>query len=104
MTLALDLVHLTKLSQRCSETTAKRALKSGGLLKWLSRDETAAKRGYTTRSYIDALEDGLRPLYKEADIFQQDGTRIHTSVEAKRWFLRHKVTLIAPNSPDVAIT
>ena len=35
----------------------------------IERDPLAAKEGYSARSYIWALEDGLVPIYKPLDIY-----------------------------------
>ena len=35
----------------------------------IERDPLAAKEGYSARSYVWALEDGLMPIYKPLDIY-----------------------------------
>lgn len=49
----------------------------------MRRDQSAPKQGYTTRSYIQVLEDGLLPIFQASSIYQQDGTRIYTARLAK---------------------
>jgi transposase len=68
----------------------------------MERDDTSHGGGYTTNSYIDALEAGLSPHYQPGQIFQQDNARIHTSDKAKRWFEDHGIWVIIwpPHSPD----
>lgn len=45
----------------------------------MTRDPDAVRNGYTAWSYIWALEEGLLPIYKPGDAFQQDNARIHTA-------------------------
>jgi transposase len=69
----------------------------------MERDSTAANNGYTTSSYIQALEEGLMPYYKPLDIFVQDNARIHTSYRAKEWLMDHGIWVAEwpPYSPDL---
>ena len=53
----------------------------------MTRDESAARNGYTSWSYVETLEAGLKPLYSGEE-FQQDGASIHTS-KAVRQTLQH---------------
>ena len=57
----------------------------------MERDPAAAKEGYSARSYIWALEDGLMPIYKPLDIYQMDNAPIHTSNLVKQWLETHGV-------------
>ena len=57
----------------------------------MERDPLAAKEGYSARSYIWALEDGLMPIYKPLDIYQMDNTPIHASNLVKTWLETHGV-------------
>ena len=50
----------------------------------MSRDAEAQKNGYTGRSYIQALEEGLLPFYEPGVRFQQDNAKIHVSTLTKR--------------------
>ncbi len=67
------------------------------------RDETALRRGYTAWSYIQALEDGLLPIYHEGQAFQQDNARIHTARAVKAWLENHDIEVIEwpAYSPDL---
>jgi hypothetical protein len=60
----------------------------------MERDESAAHSGYSTRSYLEALEAGLLPIYEPGLFFQQDNAKIHVSKEAKRWFEEHGIWVI----------
>jgi transposase len=51
------------------------------LLVIMERDLRGGKNGYTSRSYIWALEEGLIPYYN-GEVYQQDNAPIHTSREA----------------------
>jgi hypothetical protein len=57
------------------------------------RDPSAKKQGFTTRSYLQVLRDGLLPIILETDIYQQDGARIQTSKAAKAWFKRISIKI-----------
>ena len=43
-------------------------------------DPGATRGGYSTISYIKALEEGLLPFYEPSFIYQQDNAPIHRSV------------------------
>lgn len=45
----------------------------------MTRDELAKKKGFTSRSYIQALREGLLPDYNGTRHFQQDNAAIHRS-------------------------
>jgi hypothetical protein len=57
----------------------------------IERDPSAAKEGYSARSYIWALEDGLIPIYKPLDIYQIDNAPIYTLNLVKKWLETHSV-------------
>jgi hypothetical protein len=69
----------------------------------MERDPSAAKEGYSARSYIWALEDGLIPIYEPLDIYQMDNAPIHTSKLVREWLERHGVWTLdfPPYSPDL---
>jgi hypothetical protein len=53
----------------------------------MERDEDSPSgRGYTAKSYINALEKGLMPNYTPEVVFQQDNARIHLAVATQEWF------------------
>ena len=60
--------------------------------------------GYTSESYMEALEEGLVPSYEPGIPFQQDNAPIHTSEVTKTWFEEHGIWVIdwPPYSPDMA--
>ena len=47
------------------------------------RDEENENHGYTARSFILALEDGLLPIYQPGQLFQQYNTQMHIAKIAK---------------------
>jgi len=57
----------------------------------IERDPLAAKEGYSARSYIWALEDGLIPIYEPLDIYQMDNALIYMSKLVKEWLETHGV-------------
>lgn len=60
----------------------------------IERDPEAPRGGYTSRSYIWALEEGLLPEYKPRTFFQQDNAKIHMSKLVKEWFEKHRIWVI----------
>ena len=72
-------------------------------LVFMIRDPSAKKNGYSARSYIWALEEGLLPIYEEGQAFQQDNASIHTAKITKDWLDAHNIELILwpPHSPDL---
>ena len=69
----------------------------------MERDPSAAKEGYSARSYIQALEDGLIPIYKPLDIYQIDNALIYTSNLIKKWLETHSIQTLdfPPYSPNL---
>jgi hypothetical protein len=69
----------------------------------MERDELSKGNGYSTWSYLKALEAGLRPIYQPGLFFQQDNAKIHVSREAQRWFEEHGIWVIdwPAHSPDM---
>lgn len=69
----------------------------------MTRDPTAKKNGYTTKSYIQALEEGLLPVY-DGQTFMQDNASIHTAHAARAWFEEQGIYVLPdwpPYSPDL---
>jgi transposase len=69
----------------------------------MKRDPLAKRKGYTSRSYIQALEEGLLPFYDGWRHFIQDNASIHRSRVSMAW-LRTKgisVTDWPAHSPDL---
>lgn len=52
----------------------------------MERDSESPRNGYSSYSYIKALEVGLLPYYQPGVRFQQDNARIHTSAAVQRFF------------------
>ncbi len=69
----------------------------------MQRDETSRRNGYTSRSYILALEEGLLPTYDGTRPFQQDNAAIHRSTATDAFLLTNAVELIEwpSHSPDL---
>jgi transposase len=69
----------------------------------MTRDEAAKRRGLTSKSYIQALEEGLLQHYDGTRHFQQDNAAIHRSKETDEWLLVHGVSLLEwpSHSPDL---
>ena len=57
----------------------------------MERDSLVAKEGYSARCYIQALEDGLIPIYKPLDIYQINNTLIYALNLIKEWLETHGV-------------
>jgi hypothetical protein len=60
----------------------------------MERDPEAPRGGYTTKSYLSCLREGLLPYYRPRDIFMQDNARIHTSRTARAFFADYRINLI----------
>jgi hypothetical protein len=73
------------------------------LLVIMERDPDALRNGYTARSYIAALEEGLLPYYRQSQLFMQDNARIHTSRAVRAFMAEHYITVMnwPPYSPDL---
>jgi transposase len=70
----------------------------------MKRDPTATRIGYTSVSYIQALEEGLLPIWpEEGGQFQQDNAPIHTAGRTTSWLENHTISYITwpPHSPDL---
>ncbi|KPA35671.1 transposase [Fusarium langsethiae] len=67
------------------------------------RDQTARRKGYTPASYIQALEEGLLPIWTGFRHFQQDNARIYTSEATTNWLLENGISWIdwPAHSPDL---
>ena len=67
------------------------------------RDPDAPRRGYSSLSYCEALEEGLLPQYSHGQRLMQDNARIHTSKYTKEWLELHGIWVIEhpPYSPDL---
>lgn len=69
----------------------------------MTRDELAKKKGFTSRSYIQALREGLLPVYDGTRHFQQDNASIHRSIVTEAFLLENAISLLQwpPHSPDL---
>jgi hypothetical protein len=57
----------------------------------MEKDLSAKKFGYSCYSYMSALEEGLVPIYKPGDIFQQDNAPIHIALDVQEWLEKHGI-------------
>lgn len=60
----------------------------------MERDLEAPRGGYSTNSYLEALENSLLQVYKPGFMFQQDNAGIHRSEAAELWFETHGIHVI----------
>ena len=69
----------------------------------MERDEETRRRGYSSNSYINSLEQALIPIYEPGRIFQQDNAPIHKSETVREWFEVHGIWVMdwPPHSPDL---
>jgi hypothetical protein len=69
----------------------------------MARDEDAPRGGYTSRSYLEVLEDQIPRIYEPGMLFMQDGARIHTARLIREFFENEGVALYEhpPYSPDL---
>lgn len=69
----------------------------------MDRDEDSQRNGYTARTYIWALEEGLLPYYTPRTIFQQDNAKIHKAFVTQSWFEHHGIWVEdwPAHSPDL---
>ena len=70
----------------------------------LRRDKSAPKKGYTAKSYLTILRDGLLSVYNENLIYQQDNAPINTAKITQKWFSDHGIEWVLdwpPYSPDL---
>lgn len=70
----------------------------------MKRDHVEGRRGgYTTNSYMDALEEGLLPIYEPGRVFQQDNASIHNAYVTRDWFEEHGIYMVEwpAHSPDL---
>jgi hypothetical protein len=60
----------------------------------MTRDEAAARRGYTAQNYIQAFEEGLGDSYRPVEWFVQENAPIHTVHASREWLEVHGVHTI----------
>lgn len=60
----------------------------------MERDESSPRNGYTAKSHIDALNEGLVEHYTPGTICQQGNTQIHKAEITKEWFETHGVEVM----------
>ena len=69
----------------------------------MERDPNAKTRGYSAKSYMEALTKGLLPHYRRSQLFMQDNAGIHRSRAVAAFFREHHITSIVwpAYSPDL---
>jgi transposase len=69
----------------------------------MERDPDAPRYGYTSKSYIQALTEGLLPRWRRSQQFMQDNARVHTSQRTRAFLAEHHITPITwpAYSPDL---
>jgi transposase len=69
----------------------------------MERDPDAKKRGYSAKSYMEALTKGLLPHYRRSQLFMQDGAGIHRSRAVMAFHQEHHINAIVwpAYSPDL---
>jgi len=96
--------HVVHVKAEITRMVWGRIWKGGRLnLVIMRRDPLSKGKGYSSNSYIWALEEGLLPDYHPDCFFQQDNARIHTSRPVKEWMETHGIWVIdhPPKSPDM---
>jgi hypothetical protein len=59
----------------------------------LDRDFESKKHGYSTRSYLEVLEDQIPRCWEPGLIFMQDNASIYTAGAVKRWFIEMGISM-----------
>jgi hypothetical protein len=69
----------------------------------MTRDELAKKKGFTSTSYMQALTEGLLPVYDGTRHFQQDNAAIYRSAVTEAFLLQNAISLLEwlSHSPDL---
>lgn len=69
----------------------------------MERDDDSGKGGFSSRSYQDALEEGLLPFIRNGDTFMQDNAPIHRARATLDWLSAHRIEVLdwPPYSPDL---
>jgi hypothetical protein len=60
----------------------------------MNRDSDAPKRGYSAKSYMEALTKGLLPHWRRSQLFMQDGAGIHQSHAVAAFLQHHHINTI----------
>jgi hypothetical protein len=60
----------------------------------MERDPNAKERGYSAKTYMEALTKGLLPYYRRSQLFVQDNADIHWSHAVAAFFREHHITSI----------
>src|SRR5690606_20885409 len=69
----------------------------------MERDPDAKRQGYSAKSYLRTLEEGLLPHYDETRHFQQDNAGIHRAAVVEGWLQQKGISWIEwpAHSPDL---
>lgn len=71
----------------------------------MDRDPSSDGGGYTSRSYIWAVQEGLLPIFPEDGVYQMDNAKIHTSKLTMETLNALDINILPfpPYSPDLNI-
>jgi transposase len=72
----------------------ERSVARRGKLVIMERNPDAKKRGYSGKSYMEALTKGHLPHYRRSQLFMQDGAGIHRSRAVQSFLDQHHVNTI----------
>ena len=69
----------------------------------ITRDEEAARNGYSANSYLEVLNDQMEVCFEPNRTFMHDNASIHTAKKIKNWFRDESIPLLnwPPYSPDI---
>lgn len=69
----------------------------------MEKDPNAPRGGYSSQSYIQVLEKGLLPHWRNSQLFMQDNARINTSAAVRTFLENHQITTLdwPAYSPDL---
>jgi hypothetical protein len=69
----------------------------------MTRDVDARRGGYSSKSYVEVLDDQMPRCWEPGLIFMQDNASIHTAHIIRNWFQEHSIPLVdwPPLSPDL---
>jgi hypothetical protein len=57
----------------------------------ITRDKLAKHKGFSSRSYMQALQEGLLPVYDGTRHFQQDNASIHRSIVTEAFLAQNAI-------------
>lgn len=72
----------------------------------VSQDEAAARKGFSSKSYVQTLKEAHLPCYRPGTFCPQDNAKIYTAKATLTWSCRHDTQPQPhpPHSPDLNTT